>query len=320
MAKKKPTNMQEDLVLKTNEDEQRKAEILAQQREKLQEFEDSKISWRNSIGLYVDEQRNGIELEDDDESNNVDEFDNVDEENIDQEVITEKNIDQEDDEYDDSTPITKVINGKKITRTLGEWIQIANKVEDADQYYTQAVNKYHESRKQPEEQVDVSELAKQIQLGSEDEAAKALEKVINVAANNAKKEKQQVDIQEAGKAIYVAFSNEYKDIVSDPILNAALNQLDAQMMNKVYDADPIRNFDKRLRECGNTIRQWRNKNDSSAVKTEQRKELVQKKQKITNLNTASQKQSSNQQKPLNEKQARELAIQDMFKSRKRNIY
>jgi hypothetical protein len=317
-------NADEDRVLKQMEEDQDFNRVSAAQLVKLREVEAARVDWRNKVAENVtneqarqDAELSGIPASENYQENTSDEDEDITSDN--QDTSTEPEVSPEDNEYDGSTLITKIINGKKVSRTLDDWIQLANKVEDADLYYSEAVKKLHQERTPPEPQVDIKELAKKIQLGSEEEAAEALSQVLATAKTDIRKEKSQADLQQAGKAIYQAFTNEFNDITSDPILNAALNDMDSRLMSQVFDPDPIVNFDKRLRHCGKQIRQWRDKNTSQAADALKKQELIEKKKKIVNLNTAGQKQSTSTERELSERESQQAAIARMFANRKKRI-
>lgn len=308
-----PRSGAEDAVVNRVENLEQERETMDQRQALTQEFETGKIDWRNKIAADADNAREQRQAE----------FFGTEPQTYGEEIpeeIPEEITEDEDEDTDGNQLITKTINGKRVTRTVDEWIGLANKVEDADAYYAAAARQQVEATKPPPKVVDIKQLAQKLQLGSEEEATEALQEVMEAAASKVRQEKSSEDMQNAGKAVYQAFSNEFKDIVGDPVLNAALNDMDSKIINQFFDADPVRNFDMRLRHCAAQIRNWRDGVSDAAKKHEKKQELLSKKEKIVNLNTAGQKQSSSNEKVLSEKEAKEQAVSNMFASRKKRAF
>jgi hypothetical protein len=315
-----PRSGAEDAVVNRVENLELERETMEAREAKRAEFEGTKLDWRNKVAAAADTLR--AQKDADFFGGEAETYEAPVTQTEDTSEVEEVEIvDAPEDEPDyGSAKITKIVNGKSITRTVDEWIALANKVEDADAYYAAAARKQVEAAKPVPKVQDIRELAQKIQLGSEDEATDALTEVMNAAVQRVQQEKSAADTQAAGRAIYQAFMNEFSDITSDPVLNGALNDMDAQNIERFFDADPVINFDKRLRFCGEAIRTWRDGVAEKTVKTEKRNVLIGKKAQIVNLNTASQKQSNNTDKPLSEKEAKTAAVQSMFASRKKKPF
>ncbi len=324
----------EDNVLARQEDLDEQREIDARIMNSMTDREAKQTDWRNKIATSnarrqtrTYNQMVGADTEEEleEERNVLSEFVSSSEAEVEEvsdetPVIEEVASEEEATDTDGGMLITKTIDGRKVTRSVDEWIAIASKVDDADKYYAAAVNRQREESKPAVKTTDVRDLARKLQLGSEDEAAEALTEVLNTAVTKVKAEKKEADVQEAGKAIYQSFTKDYADIINDPVLNSALNNMDQQLMNQEFDSDPVVNFDKRLRHCGEQIRAWRNNVADTSVKTAKRQDLVNKKSQIVNLNTASQKQGSKSAAVLSERQAKEQAVANMFATRKKRAF
>jgi hypothetical protein len=313
------------------EDMEKNAAIVRAAQEKREAIETHAVNWRNAIAAERDANRNRTmdevlsgESVDEEQSyrNQLGALDTEVEPDGEETVKTP----QEQEDTDGSTVITKTVNGVRVSRTVDEWLALATKVENADAYYQEAANKFHERHQQPEVVVDdkaiIRELSKKISLGNEDEAAEATEQLVKIAARAANAEARQQDQQEAGKAVYLAFAKEYQDVMADPVTNAAFLQFEQQVIqeNTIFNSDPVLNFDARLRFIGEKMRTWKRGVADVTVKDSKRQELINKKAQITNLNTASQKQTTREERPLSELDARNAAVQGMFSSRKKKAF
>ncbi len=328
-----------------NEAERLAAELeLAQQAEaRTKQFEKGKADWRNKIAeaqdarkqFSVDDLLSGKVPQRNESKNQqlgkslFQEQDNENEEiQIQDETVEQAEAEAavaEDPVVDGNIRVTKVINGNKVTRTIDEWTNIASKVEDADAYYKESVRRMYEQKNQKpieNEKEVLKELAKNLQFGDEEQAAAAVDQLMNRAAQKANERVEADSLQKAGEAVYLNFAKEYSDVVNDQILNSALQQLELKAINegKRYHADELKNFDMRLRDIGNQVRNWRDNMADNSVKKEKKQDLINKKQQISNLNTASQKQTLKQEKPVSESEGRNAAVQAMFQSRRKSSY
>ena len=309
------------------------AEIIQRSRDKLLSVENRKVDWRNKIAAAADAKRNmsmeevllgNVQHDEQTSRNQIGVFETYNE--FDETEVEQNNVEFEEENIptNDQTKITKIIGGKEVTRTIDEWLEIATKVEDADNYYAESVRRMHQKPEVPQvdEKEEIRNLARKLQLGSEAEAEEAVEALVNRAANKANYAKSQEDIQKAGEAIYMTFVRDYQDVMNDPVANAALISMEQKLIDqgKVFDNDPIANFDKRLRYVGDEVREWKKNLADVSVKYEKRQDLINKKQQIVNLNTANQKQTSREEKPLSEREGRDQAVQQMFQSRKKKAF
>jgi len=309
------------------------ARIIQAGRDKRLAIDNKQVDWRNKIAAAADAKRDmsmeevlsgNVQHDEQTSRNQIGVFESDNE--FDETEVEQDNVEFEEENIptNDQTKITKIIGGKEVTRTIDEWLEIATKVEDADNYYAESVRRMHQKPEVPQvdEKEEIRNLARKLQLGSEAEAEEAVEALVNRAANKANYAKSQEDIQKAGEAIYMTFVRDYQDVMNDPVANAALISMEQKLIDqgKVFDNDPIANFDKRLRYVGDEVREWKKNLADVSVKHEKRQDLINKKQQIVNLNTANQKQTSREEKPLSEREGRDQAVQQMFQSRKKKAF
>jgi len=309
----------EDSVLAANEKKSVEKDAVEERMKLMRAREAQKVDWRNKIAEEAqaahdknDELMFGIKPQDE----------NVEVESKSEEVVdTPAEEGGESSTLDGTTKITRVINGKEVTRTAEEWFAIAAKVEEADLYYEEAVRQVHSKKVETpaKPKVDTKELAKKLQLGSEEDAVEAVDTLLKEAIDQSNEVKRQEDNRKAGQAIFNNFAKDYQDLLSDPVLNAAvMNMCDVTYANKVFDPDPLVNFDKKMRFCGEQVRGWKKGLADVTVKDKAKEELLNKKAKIQNLNTSGAKMNGgNDGKVLSEKEAREQAVAGMFAARKK---
>lgn len=309
----------EDAVLARVEALEAETEVLRERESLTEQHERKKLDWRNQIAESVEaanEARNAEFFGSEEVEQPEDEGDEV--------PPAPQPEDVEDDEADGSQLLTKTIRGKKVTKTVDEWIALATKVEDADTYYSEAARRVHQKPPVPEvdEAEVLREVAKKLQLGSEDEAAEAITAIIQKASTTAAAKSVEQAQAEAANAVWASFSRDYIDLVNDPVLYGAVMSWDQRLIEegRSFDLDRVKDFDKRIRWIGDQVRNWKKEAANLTVKTEKRQQLVNKKEKIVNLNTASSKVGSSQEKQLSEKEAKSQAVADMFKARKKSAY
>lgn len=158
---------------------------------------------------------------------------------------------------DENVPVTRKVNGKEITKPLGEWLRAASKVEAADDYLGQAAEVFRSTQNTaPQPSVpDVDEdlaLARAIQLGSEKEAVEAIRRIKSRPSVTTDDVTRTVDeritfTQAAQKA-----QEEFKEIFSDPNLRLMFLQKDANLL-QTGDKRP---YLERYRSIGEEIRGW----------------------------------------------------------------
>lgn len=160
------------------------------------------------------------------------------------------------------------VNGKDLELSEEDVIARAQKVESADQYLIEAArlkreaaqNAQHAPVTSPEDAAAASReerraLVRAIQMGSEDEAMAALEKLQQPApaALNAEGLSHAVDQRLDFKQATGWFQQEYADILKDPVLRGMAIQQDQAA---VAQGD-TRTFAQRYKDIGDGIRNWR---------------------------------------------------------------
>lgn len=168
--------------------------------------------------------------------------------------------------------ITRKVNGREVTLPLEEWLIRAQKVESADEYLQQAarLRKDPEAAPQPvqpkgpsKEELEAAqraerrELARAIQMGTEEEAVAAIEKLQNMTRTptmTVEEVSRVTDERLKFNAALTWFATEYKDLTADP-----------QLYKMVVDAEAalVRNGDQRpyaerYKDVGDSVRNWKN--------------------------------------------------------------
>lgn len=152
------------------------------------------------------------------------------------------------------------VNGVDKEFTEEELLERAQKVESADQYLADAARLHREAAKvvptKPEEPEnpqtdDDVVLARAIQMGNEEEAVAAIRKLRSTGPSSddlAKTIDERLNFQNAVRW----FSEEYKDVISDPVLN----QLAVSQDNMMRAKGDTRPYMERYKEIGEGIRNW----------------------------------------------------------------
>lgn len=175
----------------------------------------------------------------------------------------------------EATPqmITRKINGKEVTKSLEEWLVAASKVEAADEYLQEAAIARKtaiapQPAPQPEPQrPDPQEIAAQqaeerrklaraIQMGTEEEAVAAIERLQNMARTptlTVEEVSRVADERLKFNTAITEFRKEFSDLVSDPHLNRMVLERDAELIRN----GDRRDYAERYREVGNEVRAWR---------------------------------------------------------------
>jgi hypothetical protein len=157
------------------------------------------------------------------------------------------------------------VGGKEIELTEQEVIERAQKVEQADEYLrtaSEAVKNASRLALPPkvDEPVKVEEddlqLARRLQMGSEEEAAQAI-RTLRARSPGvtpdvvAKVVDERLSFQRAAEW----FNGEYKDLLSDPLLKELIYKRDADLAQ----AEPNLGYSERLKRVGDEIRAWKEK-------------------------------------------------------------
>jgi hypothetical protein len=151
------------------------------------------------------------------------------------------------------------VNG--VTKEVDEdWlVQTAQKVDSADDYLREAANLNNQARslKTPqtetkEEEPDEVQLARAIQMGTEEEAVAAIRKLRSPTGPSSDDLARTIDERLTFQKAVDWFKDEYKDIVGDPVLNALAIQQD-NMLRAQGDKRP---YSDRFKDIGEGIRGW----------------------------------------------------------------
>lgn len=177
--------------------------------------------------------------------------------------------------------ITRKVNGKEVTLPLEEWLVRAQKVESADEYLIDAARQRKEARpEQPpapaepqgpskeeiaaQQLAERRQLARAIQMGTEEEAVAALEKLQNMVRTPS------LTVADVGRvaderlrfnAALTWFGNEYKDILANPQLYQMVVDKEATLIRN----GDTRPYAERYKEVGDSVRTWRDELISSSA-------------------------------------------------------
>ncbi len=171
--------------------------------------------------------------------------------------------------------ITRKVNGRDVTLPLEEWLVRAQKVEAADEYLQDAARQRKELQRTAEappepvtpkgpskEEIAAQQLAERrqlaraIQMGTEEEAVAALEKLQNMVKSPT------LTVEDVGRvaderlkfnSALQWFANEYKDLTSNPQLYRMVVDAEAAMVR----SGDTRPYVERYAEVGNKVRAWR---------------------------------------------------------------
>jgi len=195
------------------------------------------------------------------------------------------------------------VNGKEQEISEEEMIARVQKIEAADQYLAEAKRQAEALRATPVQQPVATEqveqaqpdtltdedlaLARALQVGSEEDAARAIKAIRNRSTQNlpinvdeiAARTKDQIEFQQDADW----FQREYRDIFSDEKLKALAIQMDDEMRRADLAAGKVRRYRDRYSEIGENLRKWIGSNPAFTEKAKQKKET------LTNIPQASVK-------------------------------
>lgn len=216
--------------------------------------------------------------------------------------------------------ITRTINGKQVSKTLDQWLEIASKVENADEYIANASRMLTSVTAKPQEVVVPQEITlddvKNIQLGDQEEALTSINKIVKTAVESASnKIKNQTEKSEA-ELLSKRVLAEYAPLSNDPMMYQLSVQLMDQSIknNEIFDAqNRIKDFELRIRSV------W----DKIKVYNTSRQEISELNIKANNKKNLSQGSSTTRTNPseqpqvLSEFEQKRLAISQMRSDRQR---
>lgn len=200
-------------------------------------------------------------------------------ETLSDEEVTQQELDRaakeasqgsEESEQHEEQPKHKIkVNGKELELTTDELVQRAQKVESADEYLKEASRKMREAESAKEikptlpstEDVaakameDRRALVRAIQMGTEDEAMEAIEKLQgrNVPSVSADDVARTVDERLTFNDAVSRFNKDYKDLAEDPVLLNIVLQRDKEL---IAQGDK-RSYWERYEDIGNSVRTWK---------------------------------------------------------------
>jgi len=182
-------------------------------------------------------------------------------------AAAEINQEEEPEEQPEEQPKHKIkVNGKELELTTQELVERAQKVESADEYLKEAARKAREAdvKKEPilpspedaaaKAREDRLALVRAIQMGTEDEALEAIEKLESrppsVSADDVART---VDERLTFNDAVSRFQKDYKDLAEDPVLLNIVLQRDKEL---IAQGDK-RTYWERYEDIGNSVRTWK---------------------------------------------------------------
>lgn len=162
------------------------------------------------------------------------------------------------------------VNGKELELTTDELVERASKVEAADEYLKEASRKLREAEARESKPAptlpstedvaakDMEErraLVRAIQMGTEDEAMAAIEKLQSrtVPSVSADDVARTVDERLTFNDAVSRFQKDYKDLADDPVLLNIVLQRDKEL---IAQGDK-RSYWERYEDIGNSVRTWK---------------------------------------------------------------
>lgn len=155
------------------------------------------------------------------------------------------------------------VNGREMDVTEAQLIERAQKVESADQYLAEAsrlraeqVSKTQTPQVDSERESVVNDdlaIARAIQMGTEEEAVAALQKLRKASPSVTTDDiARTIDERLTFNEAIQNYRKDYADIVGDPVLN----QLALDTDRKLLAAGDKRSYAERYSDIGNTLRAW----------------------------------------------------------------
>lgn len=172
------------------------------------------------------------------------------------------------DEQQIEQPKHKIkVNGKELELTTEELVERAQKIESADEYLKDAARKLREAESvkevkpilpSPEDAAakameDRRALVRAIQMGTEDEAMEAIEKLQSRPSVSADDVARTVDERLTFNDAVSRFQKDYKDLAEDPVLLNIVLQRDKEL---IAQGDK-RSYWERYEDIGNSVRTWK---------------------------------------------------------------
>jgi hypothetical protein len=240
------------------------------------------------------------------ERNNIVETEVTNEEDT---VVETRKVQSEDtieeiDEESANQKITRLVNGRKVTKTLGEWMAQATKVEDADGYLSQAVSHLQRTTAPKIETpvvetvddlpytVEDEDFVAALQTGTKDEAVEALRKRRLADLKKQNEANTLAATRSRVNAIQSKLEADNPDIFKDTVLKAVFFAKDKELVDgKTFmkHADMLVNFEERLGESIKQTRDWLANTKGTAVRDVKKEELIEKKKKLLNIKGSNSK-------------------------------
>lgn len=221
---------------------------------------------------------------------------------------TPASVETDESELDDDSlnvKVARTVNGKRVVKTVGEWLELGGKVEQADQYLEAATKERAQAGNQRSTEVlkqpptvDLKDIVKAVQQGTEAEAEEALNKVINAGADRARQAQTEAEAKAAGLVVFQRVCSENTDLSSDPIiwnqvcsLEGAMDprtQLSIRGLEKIpLTGNATRDFETRIKKAVELTRHKLGSAKKQAVEETKKQQLTLKKRQLASVNQAS---------------------------------
>jgi hypothetical protein len=162
--------------------------------------------------------------------------------------------------------ITRVVNGKQVTKTLEQWLATATKVEAADAYLAQAKQSARTEQPAPPSPEDVARLrdeedlriARAIQMGTEEEALagiRALRQQTPSTDEITDRVAAKVNSQLLRDKALEKFKSDFADVWEDPLLRSLAVARDNELRDPAHP-EHIFDYSERYAAVGKELRGW----------------------------------------------------------------
>ena len=224
----------------------------------------------------------------------------------------EEPVVEEQEDY--SRLVTRVVGGRRITKSLADWLLLADSAET--QTYQQTVRQQAPPIEIPE--IDDEAIARDIALGDPETSTAAVKKLRQAVKDEVQLDLLRKQMNLNGQTIMNGFLKEYPEIAKDRMLYDLLVKKDKDLAEDgtVYGSTPEEVFHNRLRVAGDAIMKWK----TGQAQQDKTAALNDKKKTIRNLSNINSKQVQTPQKTLSEAEARDLAVKQMMANRRKRMF
>lgn len=212
--------------------------------------------------------------------------------------------DSESDELDEESlnvKVTRLINGKKVTKTVGEWLVDAEKIhvtpeptKTESKIVPLAVAPVPVIQPAKVSDEELANFVKSLQEGTSEDAVKAARKFLDAGTQATQKAAAELTFDQNMRAVYNEILTKNPDISGVKYLWDAACTLDGQLSNNEFrdkkpmfdEKDPFNNFRLRFQSCIDSIRKQDEERRQGSVNASKKKQLLTKKDKLKTVASA----------------------------------